>query len=90
MNANTRMQRLAFLNWRTGFLAVFILFWAQSALSTPLTWTFSGFTFADGGTATGSFIYDADTNTYSCQFYKNRQGKIPENESLIEVRQLKN
>jgi hypothetical protein len=31
----------------------------------PVLWTFSGVTFSDGGTATGSFIYNADTNTYS-------------------------
>ncbi|HUP04955.1 MAG TPA: putative Ig domain-containing protein, partial [Bryobacteraceae bacterium] len=28
-------------------------------------WTLHSVTFADGGTATGSFVYDADSNTYS-------------------------
>jgi hypothetical protein len=30
-----------------------------------ITWTLSGVTFDDGGTASGSFIYDATTNAYS-------------------------
>ena len=37
-------------------------------LSTPahaILWTLSGVTFDDGGTASGSFDYDADTNTLS-------------------------
>lgn len=37
---------------------------AGSALAAPLTWYVSG-TFADGGVISGSFTYDADTNTYS-------------------------
>jgi len=28
-------------------------------------WTLTGVTFGDGGTAAGSFVYDASTNTYS-------------------------
>lgn len=35
------------------------------ALATPVKWTLSGVTFDDGGTASGSFVYDEDTNTYS-------------------------
>jgi hypothetical protein len=31
----------------------------------PVTWTLSGVTFVDGGTASGSFVYDADTNNVS-------------------------
>lgn len=31
----------------------------------PVLWTFNGATFNDGGTATGSFVYDADTDTLS-------------------------
>jgi hypothetical protein len=31
----------------------------------PVTWTLSGVTFSDGGTATGSFVFDVDTNTIS-------------------------
>ena len=35
------------------------------ASASPILWTLSGVTFADGGTASGSFDYDAATNTYS-------------------------
>jgi hypothetical protein len=38
---------------------------ATSAIAFPVTWTLSGATFGDGGTASGSFVYDADTNTLS-------------------------
>jgi hypothetical protein len=31
-----------------------------SAFAFPVTWTLSGATFVDGGTASGSFVYDAD------------------------------
>lgn len=37
----------------------------SNASAFPVTWTLSGVTFTDGGTATGSFVYDADTNTTS-------------------------
>ena len=36
-----------------------------SASATPLVWTLTGVTFTDGGTASGSFMYDPATNTYS-------------------------
>lgn len=35
------------------------------AASAATTWTLQGVTFSDGGTASGSFVYDAATNTYS-------------------------
>jgi len=38
---------------------------ALQAIAAPVTWTLSGVTFADGGAASGSFVYDASTNTYS-------------------------
>jgi hypothetical protein len=38
---------------------------ATGAFAFPVTWTLSGATFSDGGTATGSFVYDADTDTLS-------------------------
>ena len=38
---------------------------SASALAVPLMWTFNGVTFSDGGTASGSFVYDATTNTDS-------------------------
>jgi hypothetical protein len=36
-----------------------------SASAIPVRWTLSGVTFTDGGTASGSFVYDADLNAYS-------------------------
>jgi len=38
---------------------------SQPVSATPLTWTLSGVAFNDGGTATGSFVFDADTGLYS-------------------------
>jgi hypothetical protein len=35
------------------------------ASASPLTWTFSGATFNDGGTLSGSFVYDADQSLFS-------------------------
>ena len=50
----------------TSIIRVSCLFAAASlAIAAPATWTLSGVTFADGGTASGSFAYDASTNTYS-------------------------
>ena len=44
-----------------GILAVSSLI----AEAVPLTWTLDGVIFQDGGTANGSFVYDADTNIFS-------------------------
>ena len=38
---------------------------SMSANAAPVVWTLNGVTFDDGGTASGSFTYDADTNTFS-------------------------
>jgi len=38
---------------------------AFSAQAVPVQWTLHNVTFTDGGTASGSFVYDAATNTYS-------------------------
>jgi hypothetical protein len=35
------------------------------AVAMPVAWTLNNVNFADGGTATGSFSYDADLNAYS-------------------------
>ena len=37
----------------------------SSAFAAPVTWSLNGIVFDDGGTATGSFVYDADTDMYS-------------------------
>lgn len=36
-----------------------------TAHAVPIQWTLSEVTFEDDGTASGSFVYDADTNVYS-------------------------
>ena len=36
-----------------------------SAVGTPMLWNLSNVVFNDGGMASGSFMYDADTNVYS-------------------------
>jgi hypothetical protein len=46
------------------FVGVLVLC-AGTANAVPVTWTLSGVTFTDGGTATGSFVYDADTDDLS-------------------------
>lgn len=46
-------------------IAVVLLVGPMSANAVPLVWNLQGVTFDDGGTATGSFVYDADTLTYS-------------------------
>ncbi len=59
------MKRLLFHGKRAGILALLTFSLAQSAHAIPIQWTLSGITFSDGGTAAGSFVYDADTNVYS-------------------------
>jgi hypothetical protein len=38
---------------------------ALTAHATPVTWSLSGVSFSDGSSATGSFVFDADTVLYS-------------------------
>lgn len=45
-------------------LTAFLAFTAAAAFANPITWTLTA-TFADGGTASGTFTYDYDTNTFS-------------------------
>lgn len=47
----------------TAFVALLLFCGAASAF--PVTWTLSGVTFDDLGTASGYFVYDVDTNTLS-------------------------
>lgn len=47
------------------FFTVFGILFAASAQAATVTWTLSDVTFSGGGTASGSFNYDADTNLYS-------------------------
>ena len=41
------------------------VFAPMAAMAAPVTWYLSGVTFSDGGTASGSFVFDAATSTYS-------------------------
>ncbi len=50
---------------RIGIAILLLAALAGIASATPVTWTLSGVAFSGGGTASGSFVYDADTNTYS-------------------------
>jgi hypothetical protein len=54
---------------RAGFRILLVLLgvaaFSASASAIPKVWTLSGVTFSDGGTASGSLLYDASTNTYS-------------------------
>ncbi len=46
--------------------ALLVLLCVPSVASADgITWSLSGVTFDDGGTASGSFVYDAVTNTVS-------------------------
>jgi hypothetical protein len=46
-------------------LCLFVWPGSASADPTPITWTLSGVTFSGGATASGSFVYDATTNTFT-------------------------
>lgn len=48
-----------------GLLAVGLLAGPMTAGAVPLVWTLDGVTFNDGSTATGSFVFDADTSMFS-------------------------
>jgi len=50
---------------RIGVIVGSLIGLASPAVATPVLWNLSGVTFADGGTASGSFTYDAATGTYS-------------------------
>ena len=44
------------------------------AKAVPVTWTLQEKAFDDGGSAAGSFVYDADTNVYSDMFIATTNG----------------
>lgn len=46
-------------------LATSIVSISSVSLATPVQWTLSDVAYGDGGTASGSFIYDADSATFS-------------------------
>jgi PEP-CTERM motif len=48
-----------------GLLSCLVVGLSHEAAALPIQWTLSGVTFGDGATATGSFIFDADTESLS-------------------------
>lgn len=50
---------------------------ATTAMAAPVTWSLYGVTFEDGGVATGTFVYDADTNTFSAVNIVTSGGGLP-------------
>lgn len=49
----------------SAILVVGFLTGSMAANAVPITWHLDGWVFDDGGTASGSFVFDASTNTYS-------------------------
>ena len=49
----------------TAIALFFFVLGASSASAAPITWTLQNVTFLDGGTGSGSFVYDATTNVYA-------------------------
>ena len=49
------------------YLPAVVLLWvvAAAAQAVPVQWSVNGLVRDDGGTVSGSFVYDADTDTYS-------------------------
>ena len=66
------------LSKRVHFAALvsIVALFSASANATPVDWYLSGVTFTDGGTASGSFTYDADTSTYSAISISTTAGSI--------------
>ena len=46
---------------RIAIVGLICLGWGIRAHADPVLWTFDSVTFTDGGTATGSFVWDNDT-----------------------------
>src|SRR5689334_21514527 len=50
---------------RTGILIVTLMAFAVALSAGPITWNLASVVFGDGTTVTGSFIFDANTTTFS-------------------------
>ena len=59
------MNRLILRSLITAVMLMVMFGMPSVASADGITWDLSGVTFDDGGTATGSFVYDALTNKYS-------------------------
>ncbi len=49
----------------TAAVALAAMLTTTAASAVPVSWTLDNWTFSDGGTASGSFVYDADLGSYS-------------------------
>src|SRR5579885_3048511 len=58
-------KQLAFDFLRCALIAIAKVSSVPSASAATILWTLQGVTFGDGGKASGSFDYNADTNTFS-------------------------
>ncbi len=59
------MNRITFRSLIVVPVLLVLLCVPSFALADGITWNLSGVTFDDGGAASGSFVYDAPTNTFS-------------------------
>lgn len=59
------MNRMRFWGLTIALSLLILLYLTSIASADGVTWDLSGVTFSDGGTASGSFVYDAATNTVS-------------------------
>src|SRR5258708_4587415 len=50
---------------KKSLFALLLIAFGVPAQATPILWTLGGVVMADGATAFGSFVYDADTNLFS-------------------------
>ncbi len=58
---------------------------ALPAQAAPLVWTFDNAVFEDGGVATGSFVFDADTGTFSAVSVTTTAGTLNAGASYTDV-----
>lgn len=63
-------------------VAVLALGVVSPAYASPVQWTLQNVTFSDGGTASGSFVFDADTNIYSAISVTTTAGSVLEGRSF--------
>jgi PEP-CTERM motif len=59
------MSRLCVLRWVGVLTALLVASFGEVVYAGPVTWNLLGVTFADGGTATGSFTFDTTLNHYT-------------------------
>ena len=58
-------RKIAFILFRVILITGTAFMSAPRGTASPVDWSLAGLTFDDGGTLSGSFVYDVDTNSYS-------------------------